>query len=124
MVKINVLVVDDSEIITQRITEMLYEVPCVNKVEVVQTFNEAVTYLLTNAPYFALLDIELQQKSGIELLGFIKKNYPLVKVIMVSNKASIYYRNICHALGADSFIDKSKEFENIPTMITNNCMAL
>ena len=36
---------------------------------------------------------------------------------MVTNKVSEYYKDMCMQKGADHFIDKSKEFENIPTIL-------
>jgi DNA-binding NarL/FixJ family response regulator len=64
-----------------------------------------------------LLDIHLGDKSGIDLLMHIKKEYPFIKVMMVSNKASQYYRDLCAEYGADYFIDKSKEFDQIAPII-------
>ena len=64
-----------------------------------------------------MLDIQLPGKNGIELLSFVKSRYPQIKIIIVTNRASDYYRDLCNEMGANSFIDKSTEFEKIPELI-------
>jgi DNA-binding NarL/FixJ family response regulator len=65
-----------------------------------------------------LLDINLPDKSGIELLRKIKKEYKKMKVFMITNQANDYYKEICKKLGADHFFDKSKDFNLIPDLIS------
>lgn len=72
-------------------------------------------------PDMILLDIHLPDRSGIEFLEQILNTHPQIKVIMVTNKASQYYRELCLGLGAHHFIDKSKEFEMIPSIIETYC---
>ena len=112
--KINVLIVDDSELITDRIAALINEVSCVSKVFVSDSYAGAMKIIDEKQLEVALLDIHLPQKSGIDLLHYLRKSYPSVKVMMVTNKASDYYRVLCKDLGADHFIDKSREFENDP----------
>jgi len=68
-------------------------------------------------PDVALLDIHLPDRSGWELLGFIKEYHPVTKVIMISNQNSTHYRLICRDRGADDFMDKSNDFEQLPDII-------
>lgn len=112
--KYNVLVVDDSPIVVKRILQILNELECISSIENASSFTEA-TILLDKQKFdIALLDINLPGKNGIELLSFIKTNYPATKIIMLSNQSDSYYRSLCQRLGSDSFIDKTSEFENIP----------
>jgi DNA-binding NarL/FixJ family response regulator len=117
--KISVLLVDDALIITKRISDMLQEIEIVGEIFVASTFLHATEIVEEKTPDLVLLDIHLSDKSGIELLTLLHTDYPAIKVIMVSNKASEYYRELCATMGANSFIDKSKEFEMIPSVIDN-----
>jgi DNA-binding NarL/FixJ family response regulator len=65
-----------------------------------------------------LLDINLPDKSGIELLRKIKEDYKKTKVFMITNQANDYYKDMCKKLGADNFFDKSIDFNLIPDLIS------
>jgi DNA-binding NarL/FixJ family response regulator len=115
--QIKVLIVDDSPLITERIAEMVRELPCVTDVFTSADYTGALNIITEKIPEIILLDIHLPQKSGIDLLRYTRINYPGIKIIMVTNKASDYYRDLCNELGSHYFIDKSKEFEHIPGII-------
>jgi len=66
-----------------------------------------------------LLDLNLPDKSGIELLKEIKHNHPQIKVIVLTNHASDNYREICTYMGADYFFDKSSDFDKITETINS-----
>jgi response regulator of citrate/malate metabolism len=100
---------------------MIGELSCVSDIFISHNYAEALKSIEENNPDMLLLDIHLPDKSGIDLLQFIVNNHPHIKVIMVSNKASQYYRELCMGIGANHFIDKSKEFEKIPEIIEMYC---
>ena len=119
--KIKVLIVDDSNIVVERLSEIISEMTSVAPVLISNSFNEAVELINVELPDVILLDIQLPGKNGIELLSFVKSNYPQIKIIIVTNRASAYYRDLCQEMGANSFIDKSTEFERIPELIETLC---
>jgi DNA-binding NarL/FixJ family response regulator len=64
-----------------------------------------------------LLDIHLPDKSGLELLKLLKQRYPELDIVMLTNHTSGNYRETCERFGASHFLDKSSEFETIPSVI-------
>ena len=112
-----VLIVDDAQLVIQRIVELLKELPCVDRIIGAGSFSQALQQLKTNVPDLVLMDIQLPGQSGIELLMHVKKYYPAVKAVMLTNKADLHYKAICEKEGCDYFIDKSSEFEKIPNII-------
>jgi DNA-binding NarL/FixJ family response regulator len=112
-----VLIVDDSILILERMIPMLEEIATVQFVIHAGSYKEAIELLKGVTPDVALLDVQLPDKSGIELLRTIKSMYQEVAVYMISNHANEYYRKICKILGADHFFDKSKDFYLIPEAI-------
>lgn len=112
-----VLIVDDALLVLERLSEIIKELAGVKEVAVATGYDEAVEKLVSFKPNIALLDIHLPIKNGIELLKFVKKNHPAVKVIMLTNQTSDNYKTLCKKLGADHFVDKSSEFENIAGII-------
>ena len=100
---------------------MIRELDCVSEISISHDCVSALKNMQAHNPDMILLDIHLPDGSGIELLEQIVSTYPTIKIIMVTNKASQYYRELCLGLGAHHFIDKSKEFEMIPSIIETYC---
>ena len=114
---LSILLVDDSELITNRIARLVNEVEIEHSMRVAGNFEEAIKIYNSGSFDVVILDIQLPDKSGIELLRYIKQRFSTSKVIMMTNQATQHYKRKCAALGADYFIDKSVEFEKIPLLL-------
>ena len=112
-----VLIIDDSYLIIERLTDMLNESEHIGEVIHALTGSQALETLQSRTPDIVLLDINLPDTSGVELLRILKEKYPGIIVIMLTNQANDYYRKLCLNLGANHFADKSKDFEFIPSLI-------
>lgn len=113
----NLLIVDHSSLIIERLLNILKDVSSVKKIYTAANYTEALDSLKENLSDIVLLDIELPGKRGIELLKYITTDFPEVKVIIQTNLSSHYYQTLCKKLGVLAFIDKSKEFDLIPEII-------
>lgn len=111
------LIVDNSSLIIERLINILCEVKKVKKIFTANDYTGAVHVLSKNKTDIVLLDIQLPGKNGIDLLKFIVKDYPAVKVVMLTNLVSDYYQKLCRKIGAVHFMDKSKDFESIPGVV-------
>ena len=118
--KKKVLIVDDSHVVVERLTEMLQELNNVDVIYSAGNFTDAINILQNTPPDILLLDINLPDTSGIELLRIVKHKYPSIVVTMVSNQSDGYYKELCRKLGADYFVDKSKSFDIIPDIISGS----
>ncbi|HLZ88328.1 MAG TPA: response regulator transcription factor [Puia sp.] len=116
--KLIVLIVDDSLFTNIRMEEMLKELENVQQVLHAGSFEEGISLVNRESPDIVLLDINLPDMSGIELLKLIKEKYPAMRVVMVSNQAYEYHRELCKSLGALQFFDKTREFHRIPELIS------
>ena len=112
-----VLIVDDSYLIIERLTDMLKELENVGSVRHAHTVADALETIQQSSPDIMLLDINLPDASGIELLRTVKEKYPGIIVVMLTNQANDYYRQLCLKLGANHFIDKSRDFEMVPGIV-------
>ena len=81
------------------------------------SYEEATVLINELNPKIALLDINLPGKSGIDILNYIKEKKADCRVIMITNHAFDSYRKKCIELGAEHFLDKSSDFEKIPTIL-------
>ncbi|MEP7163421.1 MAG: response regulator [Ferruginibacter sp.] len=113
------LIVDDSLLIIERLVDVMKDHESVKKVLIATGYNEAVEMLSKIEADIVLLDIQLAGKNGIDLLKFIVKEYPEIKVIMCSNLSTDYYIKLCKKIGARYFVDKSKDFELIPGILAS-----
>jgi DNA-binding NarL/FixJ family response regulator len=111
------LIVDDSSLVVDRLAEMIKDSTKVKEIYTATTYSEALDAIVLKQPGIVLLDIHLPGKNGIELLEHLKFKHPSIVVVMLTNQASENYRALCEKMGADHFIDKSSEFEEIPAII-------
>ena len=116
---ISVLIVDDNPGFVTRMKVLLGEVDCVDSIHSAGDFDEAVWQLDRNKQDTVLLDINLPGRSGISLLKKIKEEGSACTVIMLSNHSEGYYREQCKKLGAMHFLDKTTEFDLVPSVLTN-----
>lgn len=113
----SVLIVDDSDIIRDKLQRMMEDLEHIKTVYQAENFDTAMEEVRINKPSIVLLDIVLPGRNGIEILKEIKNFNKNIKVIMISNVASEYHQKICDFLGADFFIDKHNDFEIIPSLL-------
>lgn len=68
-------------------------------------------------PDLVISDIHLPDGDGVAVLGAAKRLQPAPVVMVLTNCADAYHRLRCEAAGADFFLDKSKQFEDIPRIV-------
>ena len=114
--KLIVMIVDDNMRFVERMINILNELKIY--VNVANEYHEACRSLELATPDLVLLDINLPGKNGIEILKKVKQSGGNCKVIMLTNHADDYYKQICSELGADYFLDKSHDFASVPGIIS------
>ncbi len=116
---VQLFIVDDSALVRTRLRELLVEAKLehVRVVGCVGSIANAMQLIPKLRPDFVILDIKLPDGSGISLLKTIKRLRPTTIVAMLTNYPSDPFRQRALAAGADFFLDKSKQFEEIPAML-------
>lgn len=117
--KPRVLIVDDDLAITQQLFWTLtddYDVTTANDLQ--SALRRATTY----EPELFILDLHLtpmldSTESGMRILEFIKNRFPQTKVLIVSSDGSAETQQACFAQGADGFLDKPFEVEQLLSTI-------
>ncbi|MEI9944295.1 MAG: response regulator [Chitinophagaceae bacterium] len=117
----SILIVDDNGHYVKRMQTLLYEIEIIDKIHTAGNYEEATSKLSTEEHDFVLLDINLPDGNGINLLKEIKD--PVKKrnceVIMISNQNSPYYEKECKRLGAKYFLDKTNDFDKVPALLAS-----
>lgn len=115
---LKVLLIDDTVMILQRLQFLLSEIKQVSSTESVTSAEEALILLNDYQPDVMVLDINMPGMSGIDMLrrlSFLNRLKPVV--IMLTNNTFAGYRDECIRLGADYFLDKSRDFGMIPSIV-------
>jgi len=115
--KIKVFIADDSLIVQEHLVMILDELTEVEIVGQAETVAEAISAITKLQPDVVILDIRMPDGSGIDVLQTIKQDDPAPAVIVLTNYPYPAYRQKCLQAGADFFLDKSTEFDQIPELI-------
>ena len=113
----NILIVDDSATIRERLRDMLSILPGVDRVDVAATASDARQCLEAAPPDVVVLDIHLSQGSGIEVLDALQPARDRVTAIVLTNDPTPQARDAYQRAGADFFFDKSAEFQRSVDLI-------
>ena len=115
----NIFVVEDAPEIRTRLIAMIRLVSGVNVVGEADSVNAAIAGILGSATDTLLLDLQLRDGSGLDVLTRVKQARPELHVIVLTNFATQQYRQASLAAGADFCLDKSQEFGLVPGILRN-----
>ncbi len=110
---IKVFITDDSLIVREHLVALLDELAGVEIVGQAGSVAEAISGIRNLQPDVVILDIRLPDGSGIDVLQNVKLVQP---VIILTNYPYPGYRQRCLSAGADFFLDKSTEFDQLPQL--------
>jgi DNA-binding NarL/FixJ family response regulator len=119
-VLLKIVTVEDSPLIVNRVKDILKEIDGIRFVGNATVIAEALELIKNEKPDAVILDIKLgpdEKKNGINLLNILRNIYPGMKIIMLTNFTDIHYRTLCREYGADHFLDKSNDFDQIPQIL-------
>ena len=110
---LRVFVVEDSPLVIERIEAMLASIAGARAIGHSDRADEAIRAILRERPDVVMLDWQLAQGSGLDVLRVLNEAAPTTDVYMLSNFASEPYRRLAERLGARDFFDKSNEFQRV-----------
>lgn len=115
----NVLIIDSSTAVISRFKDLLFENSLIQTVYEATNYTDAIKLFNENKPTLVLLDINLQLNQSYHLIKDIKSTNIKTKIIALSIFLDEPIEKKCLQLGADFFIDKYKQYEQIPAIINN-----
>ena len=99
-----VLIIDDELDICYLLSGMLKQRNL--RTSWVNTISDAVVALQTDTPSILFLDNHLPDGFGLDFIPFVKKNYPEIRIIMITAHDSAAERNKAYDGGVDLFVAK------------------
>ena len=115
----DVLIVENSEEFSSWIENEFKNISNLRIAAKVNSVQEGYKFLMMQTPSIVILDLVLNDGSGIKLLKKIREMELPTKVIVFTNYN--FYRNDCFKYGSDYFFDKSNEFEELVATIKTLC---
>jgi DNA-binding NarL/FixJ family response regulator len=115
---ISVFVAESSDSVREALRELITEMDGVELAGMAGDACNAIEGYLERAqmnvpPQVLILDTQLAEGSGMGVLRFIKRGFPLTCIVMLCDCASAMYRERCASQGADYFFDKATEFSRV-----------
>ena len=114
--KLRVFIADDSLIVREHLVIIIDELAEIEIVGQAGTVSEAISAIRALQPDVVILDIRMPGGSGIDVLQAVKQAEAAPIVIILTNYPYPAYRQKCLQAGADFFLDKSTEFDQISTL--------
>jgi DNA-binding NarL/FixJ family response regulator len=112
-----ILVAEASHAIFERLSELLASLPGIDITGHTTDVPRTMRCFAERRPDTVILDLNIAGGNGIDVLKSIKRTHPETAVVVLTRFAYPQYRVKCMDLGAHSFLDKSMEFEKVPTLI-------
>ena len=113
--KSHVLVVDDEDalrmVLSSELSSSGYDVATASDGD------EAITVIQNKKFDLVLLDIKMPKVDGFEVLKFVKKNFPSMKVIMLTGFADLKNAIESKKHGAEDFVSKPYDLVDLLTTI-------
>jgi DNA-binding NarL/FixJ family response regulator len=112
--ELKVLLVEDSQLLSDRLLELMSDITGVTPIGAVTTEAAAIRVIDAEQPQAILLDLHLKEGTGFGVLRYINTMAQRPSVVVITNYALPQYRRQAEVLGARYFLDKTQEFERIP----------
>jgi Response regulator containing a CheY-like receiver domain and an HTH DNA-binding domain len=114
---LRVLLVEDSDLLVQRITELVDDLADIEIVGTAAAESEALARLEAGDIDAVILDLQLHSGSGFGILRALHRREAPPTVIVFTNFAIGAYRDTALALGAQHFLDKSRDYHRLPAVL-------
>jgi two-component system OmpR family response regulator len=120
---VRVLLVEDSKVLTERLTEAIDQIAAVHLIGTAQTEDAAVAVVSGEPVDVIILDLHLRQGTGFGVMRALATTQFKPQIIVLTNYALPEYRNAAFALGATHFLDKALDYGRLPEVLHEICEA-
>ncbi len=112
-----VLIADDSPLVVDRVSSVLAAMGRIEVVGRAGTVLETASAVRDLKPDVMILDLQMPDGSGLDVLQGIARDPSAPVVIVLTNHGTPQHRRKCLQSGAHFFLDKSVEFDKLPEVL-------
>jgi DNA-binding NarL/FixJ family response regulator len=112
----NLFIVEDSVLIQNRLVRFMKNTR-MHVIGVSGDIDTAYDSVINSDTDAMILDLQLGDKNGLQLLKDVKQNKPEVKIVILTNHSTEDNRVHAMRAGADGFLDKSTDFDQIQNFL-------
>jgi DNA-binding NarL/FixJ family response regulator len=112
-----VFLVEDSLAIRARLAATIRGIKGAELVGEAGTVGAAIDGIRATQPGAVILDLQLEDGSGLEVLRAVHPSSPELHVAVLTNYATDQHRRACMDAGAEYFLDKSSDFPRIREIV-------
>jgi DNA-binding NarL/FixJ family response regulator len=118
---LRVLLVEDSKVLTERLTEAIRQIPQVELIGTADTEATAVAAAKRESVDVIILDLHLKQGTGFGVMRALATTQLRPRIIVLTNYDLPEYKNAAIALGATHFLDKARDYGRLPEVLLEIC---
>ncbi|MBS4096626.1 MAG: response regulator transcription factor [Sulfuricella sp.] len=111
--------IEDSPEILNRLRAVAAEIDGIHVVAEANTQEGALHAIHNAQPDVVILDLHLASGSGMEVLRQARPARGKAQFIVLTNHGFPQYRDKCFSLGADHFLDKSRDFGKLSGLLSD-----
>jgi two-component system OmpR family response regulator len=118
---LRVLLVEDSHVLIERLTEAIHEMVDLKLICIVDTEAAAVAVVNREPVDVIILDLHLRQGSGFGVMRALTATQMKPRIVVLTNYDLPEYKNAAFALGATHFLDKARDYGRLPEVLQEIC---
>ncbi len=113
MPELKVYIVEDSPFVRKSLLKVIKEIPGVEIVGNGDSVKSAIEFLTSNKSDVCILDFNLPDGKGVDIIKEIKPKHSAAVYIVISNIVDDLLKKAILDKGADYFFDKSNEIDDL-----------
>jgi two-component system OmpR family response regulator len=114
---IKILLVEDSKVLAERLSEAIAQVAGVNLIGTTDTEGVAIAVAIKEDVDVIVLDLHLKQGTGFGVMRALATLQRKPTVIVLTNFGLPEYEKASLAFGAALFLDKARDFARLPELL-------
>jgi two-component system, OmpR family, response regulator len=122
--RLKVLLVEDSTMLIERLSEALQQIPAVDLIGTATTEKAAITFARREAVDVIILDLQLKQGTGFGVMRALAATELKPRILVLTNYNLPEYKNAALGLGAAHFLDKARDYDRLPELLQAMCEDL
>ncbi len=120
---LRVLLVEDSKVLTERLTEAIRQIADVELIGTADTETAALAAVHKGSVDVIILDLHLKQGTGFGVMRSVAALQLKPRIIVLTNYDLPEYKSAAIALGATHFLDKARDYGRLPEVLHELCEA-